>query len=83
MGDKIGEETHLWKEIGAIILKVQPKVIVCSSGAPETEKAEVQPGDEESFALLHYYRNCAAHKGLITFMPRKSVIEINQSTRVT
>ena len=82
-GDKFGEEAHLWKEIGAIILNVQPKMIVGSSGAPETGKAKVQPGDEESFALLHYYRNCAAHKDLITFMPRKSIIEINQSTRVT
>ena len=82
-GDKIGEETHFWKEIGATILSVQPKMIVDSSGTPQTVKAKVQPGDEESFALLHYYRNCAAHKDLITFMPRKSVIEINQSTRVT
>ena len=82
-GDKIGEETHFWKEIGATILSVQPKMIVDSSGTPQTVKAKVQLGDEESFALLHYYRNCAAHKDLITFMPRKSVIEINQSTRVT
>jgi hypothetical protein len=82
-GDKIGEETHFWKEIGAVILNVQPKMIVGRSGAPETGKVVIQPGDEESFALLHYYRNCAAHKDLIRFMLRNSVIEIDQSTRVT
>ena len=83
--DKIGEETHFWKEIGAIIVDMQPKKIVSSSGASVTgtENAKIQPGVQESFALLHYYRNCAAHKDLITFTSRKSVIEINQSTRVT
>ena len=80
-GDSIGEETHFWKETGAIILSVQPKMIVDSSGSPRTGKAEVKPGAEESLALLHYYRNCAAHKDLITFMPRKSLIEINHETR--
>ena len=80
-GDSIGEETHFWKEIGAIILSVQPKMIVDSSGSPRTGKAEVKPGAEESLALLHYYRNCAAHKDLITFMPSKSLIEINHETR--
>ena len=82
-GDKIqfGEGTHFWKEIGATILNVQPKIIVGSSGTPQTGKAEVKPGVEESLALLHYYRNCAAHKDLITFMPKKSLIEINQDTR--
>ncbi len=82
-GDKIGEETHFWKEIGEIIHSVQPKMIIGRSGAPETGKAVIQPGDEESFALLYYYRNCAAHKDLIRFMLRNSVIEIDQSTRVT
>ena len=81
--DKIGEEAHFWKEIGAIIINLQPKKIVSSSGAFVTENAKIQPGVQESFALLHYYRNCAAHKDLITFTSRKSVIEINQSTRVT
>ena len=81
--DKIGEEAHFWKEIGAIIVDLQPKKIVSSSGASVTENAKIQPGVQESFALLHYYRNCAAHKDLITFTSRKSVIEINQSTRVT
>ena len=82
-GDKIGEETHFWKEIGAVIINVQPKMIISSSGAAVTGRAEIQPGVQESFALLHYYRNCAAHKDLITFRPGKSVIEIDQSTRVT
>lgn len=81
-GDRIGEETHFWKEIGATIVSVQPKMIVDNSGTPQTGKAEVQPGVEESLALLHYYRNCAAHKDLITFMPKESLIEINQTTRV-
>ena len=79
-GDKIGEETHFWREIGETIVSVQPKLTVDSSGAP-TGKAEVRPGVEESLALLHFYRNCAAHKDLITFMSKKSFVEINQTTR--
>ena len=81
-GDKIGEETHFWREIGETIVSVQPKLTVDSSGAP-IGKAEVRPGVEESLALLHFYRNCAAHKDLITFMSKKSFVEINQTTRET
>ena len=40
-------------------------------------------GDEESFALLHFYHNCSAHKDLIRFLPEKSWVEISQSTRET
>ena len=72
-GDKIGEE---WREIGETIVSVQPKLTVDSSGAP-------RPGAKESLALLHFYRNCAAHKDLITFMSRKSWVEINQRSRET
>ena len=81
-GDKISEETDLWREIGETIFSVQPKLPVDNSGAP-IGKVQIQPGDEESLALLHFYRNCAAHKDLITFMSKKSWVEINQRTRET
>lgn len=75
----LGEETHFWKEIGKVIVSVQPKLRVGASGAAIGD-IHVQ-GDEESLHLLHFYRNCAAHKDLITFMSRKSWVEINQTTR--
>ena len=81
-GDKYGKETHIWREIGETILRLQPKLPVDNSGAPIGE-VQIQPGDEESFALLHFYRNCAAHKDLITFMSKESWLEINQKTRET
>ena len=79
-GDRIGEETHIWREIGKTILSLQPKLPVDNSGAP-IGKVQIQSGAPESFALLHFYRNCAAHKDLITFMSKKSWVEINQTTR--
>ena len=39
--------------------------------------------DGESFAFLHFYRNCAAHRNLIKFMQKKSWVQINQITRET
>ena len=75
----LGEETHFWKEIGKIIVSVQPKLRVDASGAAIGE-IQLQ-GDEESLALLYFYRNCAAHKDLITFMSKRSWVEINQTTR--
>ena len=75
----LGEETHFWKDIGKILVSVQPKLRVDASGAAVGE-IQLQ-GDEESLALLHFYRNCAAHKDLITFMSKRSWVEINQTTR--
>ena len=81
-GSKLGEETHFWQEIGDVILGVQPKLEVDSSGAVVGDgEPTISGGDEESFALLHFYRNCSAHKDLIRFLPEKSWVEINQNTR--
>ena len=43
----------------------------------------IAPGDQESFVhvLLHFFRNCAAHKDLMHFIHKKSWVAINQSTR--
>ena len=79
-GNKIGEETLIWREIDKTILSLQPKLPVDNSGAP-IGKVQIQSGAAESFALLHFYRNCAAHKDLITFISKKSWVEINQTTR--
>ena len=79
---KIGEMTHFWKKIGEIVVEVQPKLKVDQSGAVLGDPT-ISKGDEESFALLHFYRNCSAHKDLIRFLPEKSWVEINQSTRET
>ena len=83
-GSKLGEETHFWREIGEVVVGVQPKLEVDDSGAVVGDgEATVSSGNEESFALLHFYRNCSAHKDLIRFLPEKSWVEINQSTRET
>ena len=79
---KLGEDTHFWREIGDVIVGVQPKLEVDSSGVVIGDgEPTVSGGDEESFALLHFYRNCSAHRDLIRFLPEKSWVEINQRTR--
>ena len=81
-GSKLGEETHFWQEIGEVILGMQPKLEVDGSGAViGGGEPTIAPGDQESFALLHSFRNCAAHKDLIRFVPKKSWVEIDQCTR--
>ena len=81
-GSKLGEETHFWREIGEVILGMQPKLEVDGSGAAiGGGEPTIAPGDQESFALLHSFRNCAAHKDLIRFVPEKSWVEIDQCTR--
>ena len=82
LGGKYGEDTHFWKEISQIILSTQPKQMVNQNGTP-IGGISIQPGDGESFAFLHFYRNCAAHRNLIKFMPKKSWVQINQITRET
>ena len=76
----VGKETHFWSEIGDIVLKVQPKLMVdrCGTraGGPENSTE-----DEVSFALLCFYRNCVTHKDLIRFkFVPNSWVEINQTT---
>ena len=79
---KLGEDTHFWREIGDVIFGVQPKLEVNSSGVVIGDgEPTISCGDEESFALLHFYRNCSAHRDLIRFLPEKSWVEINQRTR--
>ena len=79
---KLGEDTHFWQEIGDVIVGVQPKLEVDSSGVVIGDgEPTISGGDEESFALLHFYRNCSAHRDLIRFLPEKSWVEINQRTR--
>ena len=78
-GDTFGEGTHFWKEIAEVILSIQPKQEVDTSG--KAIGGITLRGVEESFELLHFYRNCAAHRDLIKFMPQKSWVEINQTTR--
>lgn len=76
----IGKETHFWSEIGEIILKVQPKLMVDRDGA-RAGGPQISTEDEVSFALLRFYRNCVTHKDLIRFkFVPKSWVEINQST---
>lgn len=81
--EKLGEDTHIWKEIGDIILSVQPKLMVDNSGAlVNGPNPIISLGDEESFALLHFYRNCCTHRGLIRFEAKDMIFQINQATRV-
>ena len=76
-GGKFEKESHFWKDIGGIILSVQPKLPFDARESDDILQAQ------ESFALLHYYRNCATHKSLVQFVSRKSWVEINQVTRET
>ena len=82
---KLGEYTHFWKDIGEIILGVQPKLLVGSDGKSVDDEGQTGPKistlDQTSFAILHYFRNCSTHRDLIHFLPEKSCIEINQTTR--
>ena len=87
--DKLGESTHFWKDIGDIILSVQPKLLVGSDGNPVDEMGQPTDNsnpiiitlDQTSFAILHYFRNCCTHRDLIHFLPEESWVEINQTTR--
>ena len=79
-GNKVGKETHFWSEIGDIILKVQPKLMVDRYGT-RAGGPEILTEDEVSFALLRFYRNCVTHKDLIRFkFVPNSWVEINQTT---
>ena len=80
-GDKFGPASHFYKEIGGAILGIQPKVRVDNRGDIVEVVGPLPGSDEESFALLHFYRNCVAHKDLICFLPKKTWVEINQNTR--
>lgn len=80
--NKLSIKTHFWRDIGEVILAVQPKLEVNGSGAVIGDgEPTISGGDEESFALLHFYRNCSTHRDLIRFLPEKSWVEINQRTR--
>ena len=87
--DKLGEGTHFWKDIGDIILSVQPKLLVGSDGSPVDDEEKptnddtpkITTLDQTSCALLHYFRNYATHRDLIHFLPEKSWVQINQTTR--
>ena len=88
-GDKLGECTHFWKHTGDVILSVQPKLQVGKDGRPvdnegqptDSDDPKISTLDEESFALLHHFRNYSTHRDLIHFLPEKSWVEINQATR--
>ena len=88
-GNKLGECTHFWKQIGDVIFSVQPKLQVGNDGVPVDDEGrptdnndpKISTLDEESCALLHHFRNCSTHRDLIHFLPEKSWVEINQETR--
>ena len=75
-GEVFGEKSHFWNEIGDLLLSMQP-VDATSAQLADTRDSVAQ----ESFALLHYYRNCTTHKSSVQFVSRRSLVEINQVTR--
>lgn len=87
--NKLGECTHFWEQIGEVILSVQPKLPVGNDGRPvddegqptDNDDPKISTLDEVSFALLHHFRNYSTHRDLIHFLPEKSWVEINQTTR--
>ena len=73
---QFGEATHFWKETKRILEKLQPM--------EESENRlglKIQAGDQQSIALLHYFRNCTTHRSLVKCLTKQSWVEINQSTR--
>ena len=78
---QLAEGTHIWKEIGDIILGVQPKLKVDNRGDPVNgNKPTVDFGNEESFAMLHFYHNCCAHRDLVRFNRETRYMKINCRT---
>ena len=81
---QLAEETHFWKEIGDTILGVQPMKMVDDAGRVLELKDDVNPkiaaGDAESFAMLHFFRNCCAHRDLIRFDSKEATARINLQT---
>lgn len=80
-GDCIGEGTHIWKEVGDVILAIQPKLKVDSSGSVTSPHPVISSCDQESHALLHYYRNCCTHRGLVYFEAKDMIFQIDLNTR--
>lgn len=81
--DRFRLGSHFYKIIGDTILDLQPKINVDGNG-DVLERIKPAPGTEqESFLLLHFYRNCVAHRDFIYFAPKKMRVEINQKTRET
>jgi len=81
----LGEGSHFWIVITDVILAVQPKLSMQRNNKGGLEAKEcgkqVPKGEAESFAILHYFRNCATHRGIIKFYPEEMAIEVNQTTK--
>ena len=80
---KLGETANFWwKEIGDIILGVQPKLKVDDRGiVMKGDNPTVAIGDEESLAMLYFYRNCCAHRDLVRFHSEIFYLKIDCRTR--
>ena len=79
--DIFGEESDLYRIVSDYVLKAQPKIQVDTSGHGASTPDVTKGSNHESFLMLHFYRNCAAHKDLVRFAPREAYAEINQKTR--
>ena len=77
--EKIGEKTHFWKLIGDTILKIQPTQPVNDDGSPNGG-IDISTVDQESFAILHHFRNCCTHRNIIQFSSGEVFAEINTET---
>ena len=83
-GDEQEKGSNLWKKIGTIILKTQPKTPVDKGGAKiETINPVISTNEELSHALLRYFRNCCTHRSLIYFFSKEVLVEINTVTNET
>jgi len=81
------EGTHFWEIIGDAIFAVQPKLPMKpdpddqSKILPTESGRQIPQGDAECFAILHHFRNCTTHRGLIRFHNEDMLVEINHNTR--
>lgn len=63
------------------ILSLQPKLKVNAAGGAEGGGPQVFGSDAELLAMLHHYRNCVTHRGLICFTCEGYRFEYDLNTR--
>ena len=80
-GKKLEKKTHFWELIGKAILEVQPTMSVDSAGKEITDGPVISTDVQESFAILHYFRNCCTHRSLIEFHSEDVYMETDLKTR--
>ena len=80
LSDNKLEGTQFWSDIGDTLLMVQPTLPVDRAGNPTGNGRIISTEIQESFALLHLFRNYTTHSNLIKCKPEPLIVEINKTT---